>query len=322
MQPVKYFKLNPRYFNHTFYTSILRLWLSSTYPVPSSHWSMTDAINWFGSPPEMDAAIHKLAGPALLSIGPSQVLLPSFGNSQDLESRLYRHLAAPFIPHLEGDSPTSRAIGGKSFLNSRSASPHAPYAPYASAVPRDVTAALALVILLDQFPRNLFRGPEQAVIYKHFDRLARALTAVIRDRGLDTDQFVRKSPVWRLWFYLPLEHSERLSDHYQLDHILERMEEEAKERGDQMGIAFVEKSQDFAVRHANPIKMFGRFPWRNKWLGRTSTGRELRWMVESGEKFGQGPLWRKGNLALRSIRENANAGRPTLKEKRAISAST
>lgn len=160
---------------------------------------------------------------------------------------LYSQIAAPFIPHLSGEDSG--------------------------------THALALAILLDQFPRNLFRGPAQAVVYTHYDRISRAVAAEIRARGLDC--FV-ETPVWRVWFYICLEHSEAVADHELLRVKLESM----MSGKDQIGARFVEKVLEFEKRHLEPLKQFGRFPWRNRWLGRESTEAEKKWLDAGGDTFG------------------------------------
>jgi uncharacterized protein (DUF924 family) len=121
--------------------------------------------------------------------------------------------------------------------------------------------ALALLILLDQFPRNMFRGEARAFAT---DPLARAVAAGAIVRGFDS----QVPPEMRGFFYLPFQHSEDLAD---------------QERG----IAFYKAIGDlenlkWAELHADIIRRFGRFPHRNSVLGRTSTPEEQAFLDGGG----------------------------------------
>ena len=121
--------------------------------------------------------------------------------------------------------------------------------------------ALALLILLDQFPRNMFRGDARAFAT---DPLARAVAAGAIVRGFDS----QVPADLRGFFYLPFEHSEDPAD---------------QERG----IAFYKASGDadglkWAEIHADIIRRFGRFPHRNAVLGRTTTPEEQKFLDDGG----------------------------------------
>ena len=121
--------------------------------------------------------------------------------------------------------------------------------------------ALALLILLDQFPRNMFRGDARTFAT---DPLARAIAAGAIVRGFDS----QVSAELRGFFYLPFEHSEDLAD---------------QERG----IAFYKASGDadglkWAEIHADIIRRFGRFPHRNAVLGRATTPAEQKFLDDGG----------------------------------------
>ncbi|MGB6348848.1 MAG: DUF924 family protein [Pseudolabrys sp.] len=120
---------------------------------------------------------------------------------------------------------------------------------------------LALLILLDQFPRNMFRGDARTFAT---DALARAVAAGGIVRGFDA----QVPAAMRGFFYLPFEHSEDLAD---------------QERG----IAFYKASGDadglkWAEIHADIIRRFGRFPHRNAVLGRTTTVEEQAFLDSGG----------------------------------------
>ena len=127
---------------------------------------------------------------------------------------------------------------------------------------------LALVILLDQFPRNMFRGSARAFAA---DPLARAAARVILDNGWDKGM----SPDERMFAYLPFEHSESLADQ---ERCLALMKE----------ISVFPETADlpkWAEAHLVIIRRFGRFPHRNAALGRESTFEEAQFLKQPGSSF-------------------------------------
>ncbi|MHA1537560.1 MAG: DUF924 family protein [Alphaproteobacteria bacterium] len=122
--------------------------------------------------------------------------------------------------------------------------------------------ALALLILLDQFPRNMFRGSPRAFAS---DELARSVAGRAIERGHDLKTAIER----RVFFYLPLEHSEAIGDQ-------NRCCELAAERCD------IGDYLAYAESHRAVIERFGRFPHRNAPLGRQSTQEEIDYL-ESGE---------------------------------------
>lgn len=121
--------------------------------------------------------------------------------------------------------------------------------------------ALALVLLLDQFPRNMFRGT--ARVYAS-DTQARAAAARALDRGFDHEV----EPSLRPFFYLPFAHSEALADQ-------DRSVALARATGDP-------ESLKWAQHHRGIVARFGRFPHRNAILGRASTAEEEAWLASEG----------------------------------------
>lgn len=121
---------------------------------------------------------------------------------------------------------------------------------------------LAYVILTDQFPRNMFRGTDKAFCT---DRAALTAAKSAIAKGWD----LRIDPPARQFFYMPLEHSENLSDQDRAVRLTcERMDD-----------------ADFMLHaraHREVIRMFGRFPHRNATLGRKSTAAEQAYLDGGG----------------------------------------
>lgn len=133
---------------------------------------------------------------------------------------------------------------------------------------------LALILLLDQFTRNVFRGTPRA-----FSGDAKALR--LCTEGLDAGSDRLLHPVHRSFFYLPLEHSEDLSTQRRSIQCFEKLAREAPaplRPG-------MEDARDYAVRHFAIVERFGRFPHRNAILGRVSTEAELAFLAEPGSSF-------------------------------------
>jgi uncharacterized protein (DUF924 family) len=121
--------------------------------------------------------------------------------------------------------------------------------------------ALALVIVLDQFPRNMFRG--HARTYQA-DAIARAVADRAIVRGFDQ----QVPPPERQFFYLPFMHSESLPDQ-------ERCVDLARGYGD-------DEFTKYAEQHADIVRRFGRFPHRNAMLGRATTPEEQAFLDDGG----------------------------------------
>lgn len=133
---------------------------------------------------------------------------------------------------------------------------------------------VALVLLLDQLPRNLFRGTPEAFAYD-----TRALEEARAALEAGVDQHVH--PVWRGFFYLPFEHSEALAD----QHVSVARTKAAADTGSGSAKPILDMFADYAVRHLRVIERFGRFPHRNSILQRPSTPEELAFLEEPGSSF-------------------------------------
>ena len=137
--------------------------------------------------------------------------------------------------------------------------------------------ALALILLLDQFTRNIYRHTPE--VYKG-DPPAMAIVKHTIATGLDEPLH----PLERIWLYHPFHHSESLADQDYGLSLLDNVHTAA----DPAWHKLVERSIWGWTRHRNIVAQFGRFPHRNHVLGRESTPAERAFMAEDGEAFGQG----------------------------------
>jgi uncharacterized protein (DUF924 family) len=133
---------------------------------------------------------------------------------------------------------------------------------------------LALIILFDQVPRNIYRGTAAAYA---FDREALTLAA----EGLQLAADAALTTPERLFFYLPLEHAESIEVQNTSMAAFDRLVAEAPAEFRE----FATSLRGYALKHREVIEKFGRFPMRNKFLGRESTPAELAWLA-SGAGWG------------------------------------
>lgn len=134
-------------------------------------------------------------------------------------------------------------------------------------------SCLALVVLLDQFPRNLHRGSADAFAG---DGRARAVARHALAVGLDLEI----DPVSRSFFYLPFEHGECLADQLLNLRLCARIADPAW-----ADPAWEESYRRYAEAHLDVIRRFGRFPHRNAALGRASTPAEEAYLATPGSGF-------------------------------------
>ena len=128
---------------------------------------------------------------------------------------------------------------------------------------------LSLVLLLDQFPRNIFRDTPRA-----FATDAMALETTRFAVAQNYDQTV--VPVERIFFYLPFEHSESLADQEHCVALVQALVDADSARADFL---------DYAKRHRDVIARFGRFPHRNRILNRASNAAEVEFLKQPGSSF-------------------------------------
>jgi uncharacterized protein (DUF924 family) len=135
-------------------------------------------------------------------------------------------------------------------------------------------SSLALVLLLDQFPRNIHRGTPRAFAS---DARARAMAGTALDRGFDR----HVPPDRRFFFYMPFEHSEDAGDQARSVALFRRWADEQERAGRE----WAHEAMKYALRHQVVIDRFGRFPHRNAVLGRESTPEELAFLAEPNPSF-------------------------------------
>ena len=142
--------------------------------------------------------------------------------------------------------------------------------------PKTAKGGLALIILLDQFPRNIFRG--EAKVYA-FDSAAR----VVCKDGIAAGRDAKLPLVCRSFHYMPLQHSENLDDQNRSVELFRQLMDDtpdAHREGTEDGFKYV-------VKHRDIILEFGRFPHRNEILGRKSTEAEIAYLQSRAMRFGQ-----------------------------------
>jgi len=127
--------------------------------------------------------------------------------------------------------------------------------------------ALALLLLTDQIPRNIYRDSAHAFATD-------AMALAVAERAVRQDFAVEVEPPLRPFFYLPFEHSEHPADQ---DCAVILFEQHAEETGDQ-------DSLKWAILHRDLIERFRRFPHRNACMGRQSTDEELEYLAGDGFK--------------------------------------
>lgn len=135
---------------------------------------------------------------------------------------------------------------------------------------------LALILLLDQMPRCIL-GASSPLVYTQYDPLAQVLSRNAIRSGLDAKENADSLP-WRFWFYLPLEHSEDIEDHRRVAHLFEQL----KGKDDSQ---YYDYAGNAAKEHREIIEQFGRYPYRNECLKRSTTEEEAQWLQEHGNPF-------------------------------------
>lgn len=256
MSALRAFSLDARLFNANLYSGLVNFWFAGL-PLPASAPKPEQMKRWFGmsaTPAEraaVDSQCRSAFQGALQSVSPEKFTLPNF-TDVDSDRGNYPDIAAPFVSQLSDG---------------------------------DAQAALGLILLFDQMSRNIYRD-DQAVIYGHYDRISRAIFQEVYERGLDRHEQYLTSPPWRQFFYMPLMHSESVRDHQLIDQISEDSMKAAEMRGDKEAAGYMSGNLGWEKKHRDIVDKFGRYPYRNKVLGRESTKEELDWLQAGGDTFG------------------------------------
>ncbi len=137
----------------------------------------------------------------------------------------------------------------------------------------DPRGRLALVLLLDQFSRNLFRGSPRSWSQ---DLVAQHLVLEAMDDGVDEEL----RPIERTFFYLPLEHAEDLQLQQMSVRAFSQLADEVPDSAGNFQVAL-----DYAQRHLEIIERFGRFPHRNDVIGRPTTDEEAEFLKQPNSSF-------------------------------------
>lgn len=133
---------------------------------------------------------------------------------------------------------------------------------------------LALILLTDQFPRNIFRGTPRSFAFD-----ARALEFARAAIAHGFDRQLRR--IERVFCYMPFEHSENLADQDRAVELFGGLRDEAPAADAALFADYL----DFAERHRAIVRRFGRFPHRNGILGRDSTAEEIEFLRQPGSSF-------------------------------------
>ncbi|KAG9242945.1 hypothetical protein BJ878DRAFT_143889 [Calycina marina] len=248
------FTFDQKVLNATLYTNVWNFWFEdcSVGPVAPKQENLD---RWLGSniSPGDQAVFDKLCAEkfsyALDTLKPSLYKLPSCASYSD-EVAKAGAIAAPLYLEFSSNPSTS----------------------------------LSLVVLLDQLSRNIYRD-KQKLPYYHFDLINRSLLRIMFANNYrpDLDPSIRTSISQRMWYYLPFMHSEHMEDHATFEELLESLRKDVEEAGgDEKAMAFMAYFLVYEKAHFDLIKKFGRYPYRNEGLGRTSTEEELELLKGPG----------------------------------------
>ena len=138
----------------------------------------------------------------------------------------------------------------------------------------DAQSPLALIIALDQFPRNIARGTSR--MYSYDDKACSYATELVQSGA-----HLQYKPVERIFIYLPFEHAEDLALQDKAVHLFTGLRDEVPEK---YRVAYT-RTLEYAIAHQRVIRQFGRFPHRNKILNRKSSPEEESYLAQPGSGF-------------------------------------
>ncbi len=161
----------------------------------------------------------------------------------------------------------------KQFLTDVEKAAAGEYAEWSAHPHQSPGKAVALLLLLDQFPRNLYRGSAKSFAT---DSQALQLAQDLVASGADKSML----PAYRFFVYVPFEHSEDLANQNRCVELMKQLQADVPDLDDGL-----KGGLDYAIRHQEVIERFGRFPHRNEVLGRESTPEEIAFLQQPGSSF-------------------------------------
>ncbi|KAI3391051.1 hypothetical protein diail_8079 [Diaporthe ilicicola] len=172
---------------------------------------------------------------------------------------------------------------------------------------------IRLIILLDQMPRNIYRGEESSIAFAVFDPIAQHIAQAAVAAGVQRHPVARYRIGHRLWFNMPFMHSEDRAMHQKAVELIQDMASDIKASGDiqqslaggandhyedvskckaiiasnrDAAVKLCESQLQFEIKHKDIIDRFGRYPHRNGPLGRHMTMEEQEFLDGGGDTFG------------------------------------
>jgi uncharacterized protein (DUF924 family) len=253
------FTLDKNVFNPTLYKQVTDVWLSG---VDIQGHEMNEDVmrRWFMGTPEerltFDSVCRDYFAHALEAIGPEKLPNPT---------------AEPFLRQVRDIARQDEDGNGS----------------------QAAWTTLSMALLLDQMPRNIFRTNAGLVnVYTHYDKIAYALVRTLLSSASpiprpDLHPQWCNSAAHRMWFYLPLTHSEDIEAHNMLDKIVAQFSKDTEKlEGHAATKKFLQANMNSEREHREVLNRFGRYPHRNTALGRKSTEEEERFLKEGGATFG------------------------------------
>lgn len=244
--------LDPSIFTPTLYKQVSDIWL---HDVDLTGQSLDPGCikRWFAGSPDEKVAFDNICrskfASALESISPSQWTNPS---------------AEPFLQQLK-DVAQTKSDGDAAWT------------------------ALSMILLLDQMTRNIYRTDDGLrKVYSHYDTLAQSLTqSLLSTSRPDLHPQWRASLAHRMWFFMPLMHSEDIAAHDKLHHLLIELEHEfANLHGVEPSKSILQQLFKSERDHREILEKFGRYPHRNGALGRETADDEKAFLESGGATFG------------------------------------
>lgn len=255
------FVLDRGQFNEA-YSQVRSLWFAGL-PKDSKTANVETAKRWFGvgssddDRAAYDSECRSRFGSVLDSVGPDKLKLPPFESyEKDIEQAIA--LSAPFHAKVQTALANDSNEGAETLL--------------------------ALILLLDQMPRNIYRDPAGLkLLYTHYDRIS--LSLMYSNLPLLSHPLWRGKPHYLIWLALPFIHAEHIPSHEIAREAMARCKAECEKDGNEAATGFINMGEKSMAQHLEPLEKFGRYPHRNQCLGRVNTEEEEAFL-ETAETFG------------------------------------